>query len=470
MKDIKVIGFYIPFDDEVFIKLDSLNSLSDSDIVIFNPSFDTTDYSTSTSYSSNEMYNGKSCYNHDSSAKIKEHSDHWIKEFTSYLKLGKTLFISLPEKETFYIQTGEKSFSGTGKNRQTINKITDFSNFKYLPNITGLKYDVSHGKNIISKDHIFKNLLDCFGKYLSYKTYLTFDGGFQSTLVTKNKDKIVGGVLQALGGYIVFLPKIDLRDNSNEEDEYSVDEDNVYTQEELKLGKQFIQTIIEIDSILQSYSNKTSRPDWLNGKDYILEQSIVIRNLIDSNKDSIKELNIKIQSLNEDLIKAEKLNDLLFETGKALEDAVIYALNILGYQAENFDNGVLELDQVIISPEGIRFIGECEGKDNKPIDITKFRQLLDSLNEDFERSEITIKAYGILFGNPFRLEEPNKRKDSFTVKCLAGAEREKIALIETKELYRVSKYLLENNDEYFKKRCRETLFNGLGKIIKFPAI
>ncbi|MCD4724968.1 MAG: hypothetical protein K8R63_08995 [Bacteroidales bacterium] len=70
---------------------------------------------------------------------------------------------------------------------------------------------------------------------------------------------------------------------------------------------------------------------------------------------------------------------MLYETGKPLEQAVIKALKLLGYQAENFDDGILELDQIIISPENIRYIGECEGKDKKDIDVGKFRQLQDSL-------------------------------------------------------------------------------------------
>ena len=44
------------------------------------------------------------------------------------------------------------------------------------------------------------------------------------------------------------------------------------------------------------------------------------------------------------------------------------ALVILGYKAEIYDNGVLELDQIIVSPEGYRYIGECEGKNKKDID------------------------------------------------------------------------------------------------------
>ncbi len=153
-----------------------------------------------------------------------------------------------------------------------------------------------------------------------------------------------------------------------------------------------------------------------------------------------------------------------------MESAVIQALKILGYSAEGYDDGKLELDQVINSPEGTRYIGECEGKDSRDIDITKFRQLQDALNEDFEREEVTEKAFGILFGNPQRLESPSNRTLDFTDKCKRGAEREKIALIKTADLFKVAKYLLENEDEPYRKLCREEIHNQLGKVVKLPAI
>ena len=466
MKEIKGIGFYIPSEYDDYIELSSLSSLSEADIVIFDPSFEGAKYST---YSEGEhkTFNGKACYNHESSTEINEHCSHWQNEIKSYLNRGKTLFIILSEKESYYIQTGRKEFSGTGKNRQTTNIVTDFSNYNFLPTLKGIKYNVARGNKIISNDPLFKNLLDGFTKYFSYETYLIIDTEFKTGLCTKNKDKILGGVLPAYGGQIVFLPKIsfDIEEFWNNEDD-----DLYWTNEALIIGKKFTHAILEIDNVLQKDLNKTPRPEWLNDNSYALIKSTEINNNIGVLRNQIAECNTKIQTLQDELIESEKLNDLLFETGKPLEEAVIYALKILGFTAENYNNGVLELDQVIISPEGIRYIGECEGKDNKAIDISKFRQLQDSLNEDYEREEVNEKAYGILFGNPYRLSEPSKRIDAFTDKCLKGAEREKIGLVETVELYRVAKYLLENKDERFKKKCRETLFRELGKVIKFPSI
>lgn len=123
-----------------------------------------------------------------------------------------------------------------------------------------------------------------------------------------------------------------------------------------------------------------------------------------------------------------------------------------------------------MSPEKVRYIGESEGKDTKDINITKFRQLLESLNADFAREEVEEKAFGILFGNPQRLKEPAERKLDFTKKCRTGAEREKIALVKTVDLFIVTNYLQQNKNERFKKACRKEISDGLGKVVEFPEL
>ena len=66
MKEIKGVVFTIPSNDDDFLRPDSLSSLSESDIVIFDLFFQTTEYSTYTGSFDDGTYNGKSCYNHDS--------------------------------------------------------------------------------------------------------------------------------------------------------------------------------------------------------------------------------------------------------------------------------------------------------------------------------------------------------------------------------------------------------------------
>jgi hypothetical protein len=75
-----------------------------------------------------------------------------------------------------------------------------------------------------------------------------------------------------------------------------------------------------------------------------------------------------------------------------------------------------------------------------------------------------------LFGNAESLIEPEKRKLDFTEKCRSGAEREKIALVRTIDLFAVAKYLNESNDENFAKSCRDAIHSGLGTVVQFPAV
>lgn len=163
------------------------------------------------------------------------------------------------------------------------------------------------------------------------------------------------------------------------------------------------------------------------------------------------------------------MSALLYETGKPLENAVSKALKILGYvQAENYNDGKLELDQVIVSPEGDRFIGECEGKDSTAINVDKFRQLNDSLYEDFQREEVQEKANGIIFGNPQRLSEPDKRTLTFTEKCINNARREKVGLVLTMDLFKAAKRVADTGDEEYARKCRQAIKEQLGEVVVFP--
>jgi len=186
-----------------------------------------------------------------------------------------------------------------------------------------------------------------------------------------------------------------------------------------------------------------------------------------------KEIDGLILLKNELLTKIDqevRLRDLLFEKGKILESAINLALEILGYKAENYNDGNLELDHVITPPEGDRFIGEAEGKDTSAINIDKFRQLATNIQEDLQREEIENPAIGISFGNGFRFTKPSERAEQFTTKCINTAKSSNCVLVRTIDLFRVAKYVKELNDETFAKSCRDVIKNSVGKIVDFPVV
>lgn len=458
-KNITGVGIDIPSNDD-FVRLDSIGSLSDSDIVVFCPSYEGTNY-----YFNSDGYEGKRLYDKDSSVIIIEHTEHWQKELKNFLHNGKTIFIILSEKNDFYIYTGTKSFTGTGRNRTTTYHVQPYSNYNCLP----FKFEFTsvRGKQVYPCHPLINNFYKDFKNLLEFRTYISSGELSNPLFTTKNKDRVLGISIRISNGYVVFLPYVNFKQSDLINYDETTDEDS-WTNKALKIGKQFINDLVEIDTAIQKDDNKTPTPNWVNSNDFSLKDADETKKKIELNKKKIDNINKEINELNALLIEQEKLKDLLFETGKPLEHAVTLGLKILGYKTDNFNDGNLELDQVIISPENVRYIGECEGKDNKDIDITKFRQLQDSLNEDFERDEVKEKAFGLIFGNSKRFELPDKRGIGFTTKCIDGAKREKIGLIRTPDLFFICKYILETQNDIFKEKCRKAIHEQLGEIIKFP--
>ncbi len=458
MRNLTFIGFDVPGYGDQYKDYSSQASLLDSDIVIFSPRF-----YYETSY---QRYQGKTQYTESSSQKVQQHTDHWKREIQYFLEAGKNIFIFLTDYQEFVVYTGLQDFSGTGKNKTTINYVTDYNNYNFLP-ISNVKVIPATGDRIkFINNYSFREFYEEFKDLLSYKVYLDIEDT-NVLFKTYTGNKILGCYKKILNGNLIFLPFLNFED-----DKFIVekDDDILWTDDALNLGQKLVNCIIKIDKELLLSSGKTPPPDWLNSDRYRLIKEIEIRKQINKKNTQILKLNEELSSLVDQLEKENELKALLYESGKPLENAVISALKILGYSAENYNDGTLELDQVILSPEGQRFIGECEGKDNRAIDITKLRQLSDAINEDFERDEVEEEAFGLLFGNPFRLMKIEERDDPFTLKCLQAAKRLNIGLIVTSELFDVCKYLKDTNDEKFKIECRETIHTGLGGIIKFPSI
>lgn len=379
---------------------------------------------------------------------------------------GGTLFVVLCPKEDFFIHTGTKSTSGTGRNQKTTEHVAPHTNYGLLP-FKAIDYCSSSGKMVFPSNNIVADFHKSFQSYFSFETYIKGEKLTNIIFTTKNKDRILGAYLKINKGFVVFIPNIsfewsNLYKYSEKTDKFA------WNSEGIKIGKIFINSIVEIDKVIRKSEDKTPKPNWLLDNSFDLAASLNTKLRMEGNQIEIQ----KRQEENEELSKLfeeqESLKDLLFETGKSLENAVTKALKILGYKAENYCDAELELDQIILSPEGQRFIGECEGKDTKDIDVSKFRQLLDGLNADFEKDGVEEKAFGLLLGNPQRLLEPKERTLSFTQKCVSGAKREGIGLVKTMDLFFVCRHILENNDINFAKACRKAILEQLGGIIEFP--
>ncbi len=162
-----------------------------------------------------------------------------------------------------------------------------------------------------------------------------------------------------------------------------------------------------------------------------------------------------------------KLRALLYENGKALENAIIDGVKILGFTAHPYKNADSEFDVVFEAAEG-RFLGEAEGKDSKAINVDKLRQLAMNIHEDLQREDVTSPAKGVLFGNGYRLVSPGERDRQFTAKCVTAAELSNVALVATTDLFAAVQYLADRADEAYAKQCRRAIFAGVG-VVTLPS-
>lgn len=459
-KQIFTIGYTIPTFDKNYVDFYDGSSLMDADILLISPDIlqprgDWVSFTTSDG----------GCYNVATSQTYKQKISRLKKEVEDHLNAGKNVFVLLTKKEEYQLAS---SVSSERKGQNTFHTEM-YNNYNFLPVSIGASTSAS-GKYIeFSGNPIFSDFYKKFKGNLEYQLYIENPSGAQVIFTGKDETKILGAIYKIKNGHLVVLPFIKY-DEKEFTEQRGKEKKEYWTKEATQFGKSLVKAFVDIDKALRKGGDKTPPPDWTSGVDFQLAQEQVFKNGVEKKSKEIDELILQKNELLTKIDEEVRLRDLLFEKGKPLESAINLALEILGYRAENYNDGNLEIDHVITSPERDRFIGEAEGKDTSAINIDKFRQLATNIQEDLQREEVENPATGILFGNGFRLTKPSERAEQFTTKCINTAKSSNCALVRTTDLFRVAKYVKESKDKTFAKSCRDTIKNSVGKIVDFPLL
>jgi len=459
-KQIFTIGYTIPYFDENCVNFYDELSLMDADILLISPDSleprgDWVKFTSSDS----------GCYNVDASKIYLKKMSRLKKEIEDHLNAGKNVYILLTKEEEYYLANSVSS----EKKGQSVFNTEMHSNYNFLPINIGILTSASGKRIEFSGNSIFNDFYGKFKKNLEYQLYIENPNGAQIIFTGKDKAKVLGAIYKVKNGHLVVLPFI--KYDEEKFTEYKGKEDEpCWTSEAVKFGKGLVKTFVDIDKALRGSENRTSPPNWINRVEFQLTQEQVLKKKVEEKSKKINELILQKNELLTKIDQEIRLKDLLFEKGKTLENAINIALETLGYKAENYNDGNLEIDHVITSPEGSRFIGEAEGKDTSAINIDKFRQLSTNIQEDLQREEVKNPATGILFGNGFRLTKPSERAEQFTTKCINTAKSLNCILVRTTDLFRVTKYIKESKDKTFAKSCQDAISNSFGKIVEFPIL
>ena len=461
-KRILTVGCQIPGGHGRYANIDSQDSLLDADIVLFYPSirgfYD--------AFSS--LYQGKPSLSEDSSFKLQKAIGHWRRELIDFLKAGRTVFIVLPDLEEVYVDTGERTYSGTGRNRQTTTLVRGVANYELLP--LPMKFVQSKGNSmkLVTQNTILRDYWQEFGEESQYRVYIENTNSVKPLVVTPDGSRVVGGLFQGKNGGAVFaLPWVNLNNSA-----FRVETPQsrpAWTPAAKEWGMKLVEILMSLDLAIRSQGQVTPKPQWAIDDMYATKKEAELSRELLGVQGEITELEKSREDLEAQLADAGWLKALLFEQGQPLEAAVLQAMRLMGFGANNYRDATSEFDAILECTEG-RCIGEVEGRDNRPVDINKMRQLIVNIQEDFAREEVSELAKGVLFGNAHRLTPPSERPtEHFTAKCVTSAQSGGIALVRTCDLFEVTRALIDHPNEDYAAACRQAILETSGKEVQFPA-
>lgn len=460
-KNVMAVGLDFPGGEVEEVEFYETRSALDADVVLFEPQVPFVEYE-------GDTYLGKTCLNDDRSFRAKEALAHWKRELAAALEAGKLIVVFLPPTQVVYAATGEVRVSGTGRNAQRTRIVGKISNYDCLPVEVGARDASGTGISLAPSGKLLSSYWRELGPRSRYRAYLTVDG-LQKLCVTTAGNRVVGAIHQHKKGALLFLPDLGFDDRSL----YTESTGGVtgtaweWTQEAIDLGRTVVSQLLNLHRQISDEQQEAPPPDWALDVAYSLPRESELMDEVRKLSEAIADLDAQRQEQEAKLSAAGSLRRLLYDQGKPLESAVREALQILGFKVSTVNDGSSEFDAVF-EADGIRLIGEVEGKDAKPINIQKFSQLERNLAEDFAREDAAEYAKGVLFGNAFRSLPPDARGEAFTEKCLSGARRLGIALVRTADLFGPARYLSEYDDPDYAKACRVAIASASGELANLP--
>jgi len=126
-KNLLSVGLELASDDVEDCGFESDISLLDWDIVLFRP-----DIGQYVLYGA-EQYLGQPSLSESSSFHLKTQCDHWRRQIKDAVASGKTVIVFLCDLQQVYVDSGQREYSGTGRNQRTTRIVSLYSNYLAIP-------------------------------------------------------------------------------------------------------------------------------------------------------------------------------------------------------------------------------------------------------------------------------------------------------------------------------------------------
>jgi len=251
-KKILTIGRQLASSNTQYASFNSKPSLLDWDIILFKPDIGEfvspyVDY-----------HQGKPCLSDSSSFELKECCEHWRREIKEAVETGKTVLVFLPSLYEIYVDTGQRSYSGTGKNQRTTRHVQPYNNYEAIPALLEPVPTSGSLMKLSPKDtEVLAPYWSEFESVSTYQVILT-DPKVPACVVTRTGNKAVGAIYRSKGS-LLLLPDVDFSPESFFEEQ---GEEQSWTPAATQFAGRMVASVVAVDTALRATSAVTPEPAW----------------------------------------------------------------------------------------------------------------------------------------------------------------------------------------------------------------
>jgi hypothetical protein len=273
-----------------------------------------------------EYYRGRLSLSDRGTTRIVEDISRRRNELKTLLDVGGTLVLFLPAPDSWYVDTGKREHSGTGRNRQTTRIVTEQQLLSILP--FPISAEAAETRELELKiGEPFSSFWRTCGDRFETSAILRGPLG-ETALVVKGTASIAASIARIERGIVITLPEKLL---------YPADEDDEEDDDDIppsphEWDQELLPALFDLVKALRTESGDFEQPEWvrqysLPGEDAAAEE---VRNA----GANLKKAQEKLDEVERSLALRQQRKTLFTGTGGALEALVEEALVGLGFEIE----------------------------------------------------------------------------------------------------------------------------------------
>ena len=388
------------------------------------------------SYPKDETFRNKPLLSDFCSHQIREDFSVIKEQIIELLKLGRNLFLLMGRNDNCYVYTGEKQYSGTGKNARTTNMVQEFDMYSFLP--IGIKATHVSGMEWgICGNSPYRDFFKQTAELSQYESYFRVREQCTPLAKIKGTEKMVAAVIPYEQGKIICLPQPYYKENYKKVEYWRNN------------GKVYLDSLFELDDKLSIADEECNLPAWaddihlLGEKEELQKREKIERKIV--------ELQLELERQKQLIEGIQRYKLLLTSTGAVLEEITKKVLSELGFVILDAEKG---RSDIIAKYNDIGVVAEIKGV-TKSAAEKHAAQLEKWVSQYIEETESTPRPLLIVNGY---CETPiaNRTESVFPKQMLKYCEARGHALITTTQL--LCLYIdIQKNPTYKEERISELL-------------